>query len=126
MVSKNWEFMGNVSSSAKSPADIVREVYQAFNSCDPRIIEEAARDHFSSQIVVREAESLPWDGVYEGIETVAEMTKGISAPDSPIDAAQLKTEHLFTSSDDTVTNVLTSVSLPWRGSAETIPMRAIE
>ncbi|AEF38617.1 4Fe-4S domain-containing protein [Hoyosella subflava] len=110
-----------------SPQDIVRAVYSAFNSLDPDIIEETARTYFADTVVVREAESLPWGGIYEGIETVAAMTKGLASPASPVDAANLHIDHLHvgaTSSDNT-THVLAAVSFPWRG-AVTIPMKALE
>jgi hypothetical protein len=110
----------------QSPEDVVRAVYSAFKTLDSDIIEETARVYFADTVVVREAESLPWGGNYEGIETVAAMTKGLASPESPIDAANLRIDHLHVGrTSNGITHVLAAVSFPWRGTT-TIPMRALE
>ncbi|RYH65391.1 MAG: hypothetical protein EON54_05870 [Alcaligenaceae bacterium] len=115
------------SESPLSPRDIVREVYEAFTTADPETIERVARKHFADDVIVREAESLPWGGVYEGLETNAELSKGIASAESPIDAANLRVDqlHVTSTTSDGDTHVIAAVSFPWRG-AVTIPMRALE
>ena len=113
--------------SPLSPEGIVREVYEAFNTTDPDIIERVSRSHFADDVIVREAESLPWGGSYEGIDTVAAMSKGIASAESPIDAANLRIDqlHVASTTAEGDTHVLAAVSFPWRG-VTTIPMRALE
>jgi hypothetical protein len=108
--------------------EVVREIYAAFNSADAVIISTMAQKYFDDNVVVREAESLPWGGVYQGLDTVAAMTAGIASPASPIDAARLRVEQLIASQSEPsgTAQVVAVVSFPWRGVQTTIPMRALE
>ena len=108
--------------------EVVRVVYAAFNSADSAKISAMAQDYFADEVIVREAESLPWGGVYEGLDTVAAMTAGIASAESPIDAARLQIEQLIAGRPDPsgTTQVVAVVSFPWRGPRTTIPMRALE
>ncbi|MGV9867539.1 nuclear transport factor 2 family protein [Rhodococcus koreensis] len=115
------------SGTSLSPEDVVREVYEAFKTTDPDTIERVSRSHFADDVIVREAESLPWGGSYVGIDTVAAMTKGIASAESPIDGANLRIDqlHVASTTAEGDTHVLAAVSFPWRGET-TIPMRALE
>jgi hypothetical protein len=108
--------------------DTVRAVYRAFGSGAPEAIAAMAAEYFGEGIVIREAESLPWGGVYEGLETASAMAAGISSPQSPIVAAELIIERLITGSADAdgAVQVVAVTSFPWRGAGGTIPMRAME
>jgi ketosteroid isomerase-like protein len=108
--------------------DLVRKVYAAFNSGDSTVISEMAKACFADDVVVREAESLPWGGVYQRLETVTPLTAGIASPQSPIDASRLVVEKLIATEHDGsgTAQVVAVVSFPWRGSRRTIPMRALE
>jgi len=113
--------------SALSAEQIVREVYRAFTSTDPGVIEKTVRQHFADDCVVYEAESLPWGGRYKGLDNVVAMTVGIADPSAPIDAANLVVDDMIVREAGSVgvSQVVAAVSFPWRG-AKTIPMKALE
>jgi ketosteroid isomerase-like protein len=117
-----------ITDTGVTAADVVRKVYAAFNSCDPARIATMAAECFADDIVVREPESLPWGGVYEGLDIVTAMTVGISSPESPIVAAQIVVQQLITAEPepDGTAQVVAVVSFPWRGPLQVIPMRALE
>jgi ketosteroid isomerase-like protein len=108
-------------------ADIVRSVYRAFTSGDTGLIDRTVRELFADDVVVHEAESLPWGGRYDGLDTVAAMTQGLADPAAPIDAANLTIDELIVDESGApgTSHVIAAVSFPWRG-ATTIPMRALE
>jgi uncharacterized protein len=108
---------------------IVRAVYAALCSADPATISSAAAEHFHDDIVVREAESLPWGGVYRGRDQVTTLMANIGDPQSPIDAAHLSVDQLIATADPTsgVDQVIAAVSFPWRGPSQpSVSMRALE
>ena len=113
--------------SALSAEQIVREVYRAFTSTDPGVIEKTVRQHFADDCVVYEAESLPWGGEYQGLDNVVAMTLGIADPSAPIDAANLIVDDMIVreAGPAGTSHVVAVVSFPWRGT-ETIPMKALE
>lgn len=115
-------------SAVTSASDVVRAIYAAFGTTDPDKIAATTNTHFAEDVIVREAESLPWGGDYVGRDTVAEMTVGLADPAAPIDAANLQIDELIESPPDAdgLTHVIAAVSFPWRGPNETIPMRALE
>ena len=113
--------------ATSTAAQIVRSVYQAFTSGDPGLIDGTVRELFADDVVVHEAESLPWGGRYDGLDTVAAMTQGLADPAAPIDAANLSVDELIVDESGApgTAHVVAAVSFPWRG-ATTIPMRALE
>lgn len=113
--------------ATSTAADIVRSVYRAFTSGDTGLIDRTVRELFAEDVVVHEAESLPWGGRYDGLDTVAAMTQGLADPAAPIDAANLSVDELIVDESGApgTSHVVAAVSFPWRG-ATTIPMRALE
>jgi ketosteroid isomerase-like protein len=111
----------------RTAAEIVRSVYRAFTSGDTGLIDRTVRELFADDVVVHEAESLPWGGRYDGLETVAAMTQGLADPAAPIDAANLSVDELIVDESGApgTAHVIAAVSFPWRG-ATTIQMRALE
>jgi ketosteroid isomerase-like protein len=108
---------------------IVRAVYAALCSADPDTISSVAAEYFDDDIVVREAESLPWGGVYRGRHPVTALMTNIGDPQSPIDAAHLSVDQLIATADPTsdVDQVIAAVSFPWRGPSQPpVSMRALE
>lgn len=113
--------------ATETAADIVRSVYRAFTSGDHGLIDRTVRELFADDVVVHEAESLPWGGRYDGLDTVAAMTQGLADPAAPIDVANLSVDELIVDESGApgTAHVVAAVSFPWRG-ATTIPMRALE
>lgn len=109
-----------------NPPEIVRAVYAALTSVDPDTIHAAAAEYFDHDIVVREPESLPWGGIYQGRELVTGLMANIGDPASPIDAANLTIDNLVHTPDGDTHQVIAAVSFPWRGAGTPIPMRALE
>ncbi|QYB04707.1 nuclear transport factor 2 family protein [Rhodococcus sp. USK10] len=106
--------------------ETVRTIYQAFNSADLATIEATVRDNFAPEVVVREPESLPWGGVYEGRDLVMKMMAGLTDPTSPIDAKNLVVDQLFASTEGDTIHIVADASFPWHGATSSIPMRALE
>jgi ketosteroid isomerase-like protein len=113
--------------AATTAADIVRSVYRAFTSGDTALIDRTVRALFADDVVVHEAESLPWGGRYDGLDTVAAMTQGLADPAAPIDAANLSVDELIVDESGApgTAHVIAAVSFPWRGTT-TVPMKALE
>jgi ketosteroid isomerase-like protein len=111
-----------------SAATIVRAVYRAFTSQESAVTESALRTLFADEIVIREPESLPWGGVYHGIESAVSMAAAIATPQSPIVATELKVERLFECEADDVgtAHVVAFTTFPWRGPKSTVSMCALE
>lgn len=110
-----------------NPPEIVRAVYAALTSVDADTIHAAAAAYFDDDIVVREPESLPWGGIYQGRELVTGLMANIGDPASPIDAANLTIDNLVHTPDGEDHQVIAAVSFPWRGAAaEPARMSALE
>ncbi len=114
---------------AQRALDVIREVYAAFKSLDPSVIEEMCTTHYAPDVVLREAQSLPWGGVYNGLVAVRDLTLGICNPQNPIDASKLEVLELFHGANEAreVEHVVAAVSFPWKvGDSEPVLMRAME
>ncbi|KAF7549663.1 hypothetical protein G7Z17_g6220 [Cylindrodendrum hubeiense] len=114
--------------SPRSAEDIVRSVYRAFQSANAEVVERCARELLAADAVLVEAESLPWGGRYEGIESVVATIIGVASPESPIDAANLVIDDMIVreGGGDSPSQVIAAVSFPWRGPNKRIPMRSLE
>jgi uncharacterized protein len=104
----------------------VEAIYATFVAKDLARVRATTKRYFAPDIVIREPESLPYGGVYEGLDAATALFSGLVDPQSPVDAAHLRIDALIASEDDP--HVVGAVSFPWQppGAGEALAMRALE
>jgi len=104
----------------------LREIYAAFVSKDLAVVSAITDRYFARDIVIREPESLPYGGAYEGFDAAKALFDGLVDPRSAIDAAKLQVDELIGSGDSP--HLVAAVSFPWQppGAEKALSMRALE
>lgn len=108
--------------------DVVRELYAAVKTADPAVVTAVLDKHFASDIVVHEADSLPWGGTYSGLDAISVLATGMTNPASPVDVRSLEVEHLLVESADISgdSHVVAILNVPFRGPSTTLQTRVLE
>jgi hypothetical protein len=112
------------------PREVVERFYAAVSAKNVDAIVQLADDRFAPDVVVREPESLPYGGSYEGLEKVKRLFTGLASPRSPIDAEQMVIAEIMeaVSVADHLNHVVVAIRFPWTvpGAEEPLQTKALE
>jgi ketosteroid isomerase-like protein len=105
--------------------EVVERFYDALRRGDTDAIDELVEERFAPDVVARQPESLPFGGVYEGIDAVKRLFAALGAPDAPVDVERLAVEEIIESvgEPDRVDHVVVAVSFPLPGAEVADPGR---